>query len=465
MVTSPGPPAPPVPHTANPRAVLLVANVADPYSRALRVARSLDAAGYDVEIAAVAGDAPAAETDGRIQIRRYAPSGRFAADAQPSNARPDLVTRAIGRAHRTLASVVRPLRRYPPPTLGTVRKVLLWPLAVRGWWATLRRELPPADLYHAFGILTVGIALDLAADARRAGRRGLVVYDVIDVILDSNNYANVPRPILGWYRRRERGWVRRADAVVTVNDPIADHLASSWPVRERPTVLLNAQPRWDQPPTRPNLIREALGIPPERKLVMFLGRLGRERGILEAAEAVLRVDDAAFVLMGFGQWADELRERDRDPRYVGRHFTLPPVHPDAVPSWTASADVSIIAVPANSLNQRLSTPNKFWESLTAGTPVVVGHDLVVMRGIVEAEGLGAIADPADPEDLARGLREILDRPPAELEAMRERCLEVTRTRYHWDAAVLPYLRLVDRLVGSPPARAAAGATAEGPVAE
>ena len=40
------------------RAVLLVANSAAPYSRGLRVARSLVEAGWDVEIAAVAGDQP-----------------------------------------------------------------------------------------------------------------------------------------------------------------------------------------------------------------------------------------------------------------------------------------------------------------------------------------------------------------------------------------------------------------------
>ena len=175
-------------------------------------------------------------------------------------------------------------------------------------------------------------------------------------------------------------------------------------------MLLNCQPRWTPPTPRPDLIRAATGIPAERRIVLFLGRLGRERGLEEAAEAVLAVDDAALVMLGFGPWADQLRARDAEPRHAGRHFTLPPVHPDDVPAWTASADVSIIAVPANSLNQRLSTPNKFWESLTAGTPVVVGRDLEVMRAIVEADRLGAIADPADPADLARGLREILDQP-------------------------------------------------------
>lgn len=416
------------------RAVLLVANSASPYSRGLRVARSLADAGWAVEIAAVAdGDAPLEERDGDVLIRRYRPSGCW-----------------VGWAERPQAAASSSrLRRIPALLVDRLRKAAFWPLPVRGWWATLRGELPPADLYHAFGILTIAVAIDLAADARRHGRAGRVVYDVIDVILDSNNYSRVPAPILATYRFRERRWVRRAAAVATVNDPIADHIERIWSLKTRPTILLNCQPRWAPPDPRPDLIRAATGVPPERRLVLFLGRLGRERGLEEAAEAVLRVDDAALVLLGFGPWADQLRARDRDPRFSGRHFTLPAVHPDDVPAWTASADVSIIAVPANSLNQRLSTPNKFWESLTAGTPVVVGRDLEVMRAIVEQDRLGAIADPADPSDLARGLRDILDQPPAELAAMRERAVKATSERYNWETAVVKYVALTDRLVPRP----------------
>lgn len=418
-----------------PRAVLLVANTAAPYSRSLRVARSLAAAGWEVEIAAVAGPGlPAEEVDARepaIVTRRYAPSGPF-------------------RGWSTVdAEAMRgPLRRFGRSGrwADAALKSVLWPLAVRGWWRTLRREVAPADLYHAFGILSVPVALGLAGRARRAGRAGRVVYDVIDVILESNNYDRVPGPLLAWYRRRERGWARRSDVIVTVNDPIADHLAATWRTRVRPTVLLNCQPRWDPPEVRPDLIRAAAGLPEERRIVLFLGRLGRERGLEEAAEAVLRVDDAALVMLGFGPWAEKLRERDRDPRYAGRHATLPAVPPDDVPAWTASADVSIVAVPANSLNQRLSTPNKFWESLTAGTPVVVGRDLEVMRAIVEADGLGAVADPADPDDLARALRSLLDASAEDRAALRERCLAITRDRYSWEVAAVPYLALVDRLV-------------------
>ena len=418
------------------RAVLLIANTAAPYSRGLRVARSLAAAGWEVEIAAVAGpDGPDVERDGDVLTRRYRPSGPLRRwSTQPPTPKPP-------------TQVLRRIARYVDRGL----KAWLWPIHVRAWWRTLRRDLPPADLYHAFGILTLPVALDLAAEARRQGRLGIVIYDVIDAILDSNNYQHVPGPLLDRYRAKEAGWVRRVDAVVTVNEALAEHCVTIWPFRERPTVLFNAQERWDPPATRPDLIRQAADLPADRSIVLFVGRLGRERGIEEASEAVLKLDDAAFVMLGFPvskDWAAELAARSVDPRYKGRHVVLPPVHPDEVRLWAASADVSIVAVPANSLNQRLSMPNKFWESLMAGTPVVVGRDLEVMRAIVEADDLGAVADPSDPDDLERALREVLEKPREELQAMRARCLAVSRDTYAWEAVVVPYLELVERLATS-----------------
>lgn len=400
------------------------------------MARSLAEEGWTVEIAAVQDrGAPAEEREipgAEVVTRRYAPSGPW-----------ERVLRSLPRRDHGGR-----LRRLAARMLHQVAKGVLWPLGPRGWWTTLHRELPDADLYHAFGIHSLPVALSLARATRSRGRRAVVVYDVIDAILDSYNYTSVPAPVLAWYRWRESGWVRRADAVVTVNDALADHCLRVWPFRGRPTVLLNCQPRWEPPLTRPDHIRAAAGLPPERKVVLHLGRLRRERGLDAAAEAVLRVDDAALVMLGFAAHesaAAELAARSRDPRFSGRHIVLPPVHPDLVRAWAASADVSIISLPSNSLNQRLSTPNKFWESLAAGTPVVIGRDLEVMRAIVEADRLGAVADPADPDDLARALREVLDQPPEALAAMRERCLRVCLERYNWETAVGPYLVLVAAL--------------------
>ena len=54
------------------------------------------------------------------------------------------------------------------------------------------------------------VALELAARPGAPGGAGIVVYDVIDAILDSNNYQHVPGPLLDRYRPRRRAGCGRS---------------------------------------------------------------------------------------------------------------------------------------------------------------------------------------------------------------------------------------------------------------
>jgi glycosyltransferase involved in cell wall biosynthesis len=429
------------------RAVVIVANPVAPYSRAVRVARTLAASGFEVEIAAQAAPGlPAEERDGDIPLRRWTGSGPWVEKLARETGRPGIGRRLLMKPYRMLARHNGWARRHPPPTLRQMRVKLWWPALDRPWWYTLEHELPAADLYHACGYRALPVALRLADASRARGRAGKVVYDVIDIALESSTFLG-RHPFWRWlYQRRERAWARRADAVITVNEALADDLRGRLRLPERPGVLLNTPPRWDPPEPWPNLIRQATGLPGSSRIVVYLGRLSLHRGLEEAAEAVAAVDNAALVLIGFGELGDQERARAETPQYSGRHFTLPAVHPDDVPAWAASADVSLIASPPTSLNQRLSTPNKFWESLAGGTPVVVGQGTIVMRALVEREGIGAVGNPGDPGDLARALRSILDAPQDEQAARRARCLAIAHDRYNWESAVVGYAALVARLV-------------------
>ncbi len=432
---------------------MLVHNPVAPYSRALRIARSLEADGWEVVIAGTArADLPDEARDGTVRIVRARPAGPLARFVAAPGGRPAAL---VARSDAVAASVGRRLARLPglrllraarTPTPRRLLGVLRWPLPARAWTEGLRRVLPPADLYHACGIAALVAATTLAADARDRGRAGRVVYDVIDLFLEGNAYATMPGALRRIYERRELGLVRRADAIVTVNEALAAVIRARWPIPDEPVVVRNCPP-WEPPAASvPDDLRRATGLPATTRLVLFLGILGADRGLLESGEAVLRIPDAAFVAMGFGPWYERMRALDRDPRFAGHHVTLPPVHPDEVPRWAAGADAALIAVPGDSLNQRLSTPNKFWESLAAGVPLVVGRDLAVMRGLVEAHDLGAVADPADPADLARALREVLDAPPGVRARRRERALALHRDRYRWEIEVRGLLDLAARLV-------------------
>ncbi len=84
----------------------------------------------------------------------------------------------------------------------------------------------------------------------------------------------------------------------------------------------------------------------------------------------------------------------------------------------ASADVAVMPIQPSTLNHRLSTPNKLFEALAAGVPVVVS-DFAEMREIVlgNPDGpLGAVCRPTDVSDVARAIREVVQLPADEADA-------------------------------------------------
>jgi glycosyltransferase involved in cell wall biosynthesis len=442
--TSPAPATPRSPRPAaatRKRAVLLVGNPANPYSRAIRLGRTLTDEGYDVEIAATYEEGAALEQrDGPLLIRRYKPSGIYA---------------SMAATYRWSPSPTKPTRRPPLATrvLRTLRARFvawfLWPHTVRGWWATLSRELAPADLYHSCGTLPIAAALAARDRDRRAGRRSSVVLDVIDITMESNNVLGVPPLLQRMLDRRERRWARRADAHTAVNDVFADKAVARWSLATRPTVVPNYPEPWQPPAIPPDLIRSATGLPASTRICLFWGRLGPYVGLDEAAEAVLLVPDGALVLLGFGRGWERSVARDSDPRYAGRHFTLPAVHPDDLPAWVASADVAMCTLPPLSYNQRYTLPNKFLESMTAGTPMVLGPDLPTMESLLRAEDLGRVAASMAPRDIAAAITSILATPVDERVAWRERIRTVARERYSWPIAAGAYSGVLRSLSGPP----------------
>ena len=144
-----------------------------------------------------------------------------------------------------------------------------------------------------------------------------------------------------------------------------------------------------------------------------------ERGIEQSMDAILEVPSAVLVLMGFGMLEESLTEQVVRPPYLGRVLLLPPVPPEDLLVWSASADVLVMAIQPTTLNHRYTTPQKLFESMAAGVPVVAS-DLPGMAPIVRATGAGVVCDPTSPASIAEAISSIVTATPEERQAMRER---------------------------------------------
>jgi len=357
-----------------------------------------------------------------------APAPPPASPADPDEASPATRTSGpLGRFRRAGASAWR--------TLAIA-------LVVRSQTRASRDAVPPADLYHGMAYMGIPVALDLAR--RHAAR---AVYDARDIYVDAGNLARLPRPFRALVGRLERGWARRADRVITVNRPYAEVMAQRWGV-ELPLVVLNCAYRFDPPEPRERRLHEALGLPPETRVVLYQGGFSRDRGIEQLIEAIRDVDRAVLVLLGYGPLRAELERQAADPATAGRVRLLPAVPPTELLSWVAAADVVAMPIQPTTLNHRLTTPNKLFEAMAAGVPVVAS-DLPGMADIVRESCCGLLVDPTDPAAIAGVIRSIIDAPEAERAAWAGRALAAAHATYNWERQMDLLLAEYGRLTGKP----------------
>ena len=89
--------------------------------------------------------------------------------------------------------------------------------------------------------------------------------------------------------------------------------------------------------------------------------------------------------------------------------------------------------------------NKLFEYMAVGLPVV-STEIPFWKRIVEDTGCGLVVDGADPAQLARAVRWLLDNP-REAQAMGERGRLAAEERYDWGSEERALLAVYDRVLG------------------
>lgn len=204
----------------------------------------------------------------------------------------------------------------------------------------------------------------------------------------------------------ERLGAPRADATITVSAGIAARLDERYGLRRPPTVIRNLP---DLPPpgaTRAPALRRELGIG-DAPLVLHQGAVAAGRGCETLLRALALLPGAHLLYLGAeGPYAERLRELAAELGLAARTHLLPPAPPAQLLSLTAQADVGVSLLEDSCENHRLALPNKLFEYVAAGLPVVVS-DLPEGARLVRERGIGWCADAASPESVAAAVRTAL----------------------------------------------------------
>ena len=315
-----------------------------------------------------------------------------------------------------------------PAVNGRVRGVTIAAVpAARGRWARAivttarvfaRALRVRAHVYHFHDpeLIPVGLLL------RALGKR--VIYDAHeDVpadILDKHYLPRWTRAVLSrLVDLGERATVRGLSRVVAATPAIARRFPPA-----RRAVVQNFPLPSEFPPER----GAAYG---SRALVAtYVGLLQEIRGLVEMVQALGGVaarHRVQMILAGrFDTRALEARLRALPSwRYVDYRGILPR---ERVAQVFGEARLGLVLFHPTA-NHIESQPNKLFEYMAAGLPVVASH-FPLWREIVEGTRCGLVVDPRDPQAIATAMCWLLEHP-AEAEAMGIRGREAVRDRFNW----------------------------------
>jgi len=214
----------------------------------------------------------------------------------------------------------------------------------------------------------------------------------VKLIYDSHEYAinEVPyesKLSIGIKYLIERTLIKFADSVITVSDSIGDEYKRLYNIT-KPHIVLNCPPYKEQ--QKYNYFREEFNIDSQQKIFLYQGGLSKGRGveiILEAFDS-FKSDEIVLILMGNGQLEEIVMDKAKASSII---FYKSAVPTDILLNYTSSADFGISFMEDSCLSYRFCLPNKLFEYLMAGIPVLVSN-LHEMKSLVDGYNVGIVAE-------------------------------------------------------------------------
>ncbi len=284
-----------------------------------------------------------------------------------------------------------------------------------------------ADVYHANDLDTLDICGSVAAQ-----NGAKLVYDSHELWLESSRYLIATHPLNKVRLKRiERKYISRADAVIAVTPMRGRRMQEMYPSMKNLQIVENAPEKLLKLPEKGRL-RSLINAEPDDIIALYQGVLCPERGLEEllAAAELSENPRLKFVFIGMDTWNGTLQRTAADRGLNNRVFFLPPVSSEELPEITVDADMGFILFRNTCLNHYYSLPNKLYEYMMAGVPIV-SSDFPELKRVLGEAGSGITVDPDSPEEIAEAVERLAANPDMR-NRMKGNGRKAALDRYNWE---------------------------------
>lgn len=228
------------------------------------------------------------------------------------------------------------------------------------------------------------------------------------LIYDSHEYfTEVPelvnrKNVQKVWKQIEQWIFPRLNYVITVNESIADLYENEYGLR--PVVVRNIPTALKVKQYKP---RDELGLPSDKSILILQGSgINIQRGAEEMVEAMQFIENAVLLIVGGGDVIGILKQMVQNFHLDEKVIFKPKLPYDELINLTHLADLGLTLDKDTNLNYRYSLPNKLFDYISAGTPVIASP-LVEVKKVIEQYDIGDFIPGHDPKQIADKINAVL----------------------------------------------------------
>ena len=246
---------------------------------------------------------------------------------------------------------------------------------------------------HDTVVLPVGVILSILFNSK-------LIYDAHELESQTNGQSKVLSKITLFIEKIS--W-RFIDLLITVSPSIIDWYQKNLGKKESLLILNSPQLKLENYDAESNnYLRQKFNIPENCKVFVYLGILGKGRGIDLYLDAFQSQEiNSHIVFIGFGEDVKKIQDCSLNSKKIHYH---PAVKHDEVVEITKSADVGLAMIEAVSLSDYYCLPNKLFEYAFSGL-FILTSDFPEMKKIIQDFELG-ICSSVDIEGIKQKIIEI-----------------------------------------------------------
>lgn len=362
------------------RICIIRSNPVRPDSRVEKEAWTLSKAGYDVHILAWDRDSDHSEQNGTIVV-----------------------------ADREISITWLGYKAEYGAGRKSLKPFMKFQMHIRKW---LKKHINEYDAVHACDFDTAYFSMNIVKRHHKA-----FVYDIFDFL-----YGEPKSSFQRTIQKSQFNIINKADATIICTEERKEQIAGSKPVRL--CVIHNTPFKAQMDDANNGDFRFKSDT--EKIKIAYVGILAGERLLTQIANCIVKHPEIEFHIGGFGYLEKHFIQLEKEHDNIFFYGRIPYSH---ALQMEEKCDIMTAIYDPSDENCRRAAPNKFYESLMLGKPVLMARN-TGMSKVVEENNVGELIEFSE-AGFEKGLKALIDRKN-EWNDMSERMKRLYQDSFSWE---------------------------------